>query len=88
MDAPPPEHPSQRDLDTRAKGELRLADTEASLKAFTSRGARRGCVASRPLAALLSEFAFAPDQEELLAQALSAVGDGLLMCREHSQQPR
>ena len=32
----------QRELDTRAKGELRFADTGASLKAFTSRSARGG----------------------------------------------
>jgi hypothetical protein len=36
---------------------------------------------------LLSEFAFALDQEELLAQALSAVGDGLLMIESTANNP-
>jgi len=36
---------------------------------------------------LLSEFAFALDQEELLAQALSAVGEGLLMIESTANNP-
>lgn len=76
----------QRQLDTRAKGELRLADTGASLKAFTSRSST-GLRSFSPAAVLLSEFAFALDQEELLAQALSAVGDGLLMIESTANNP-
>jgi len=76
----------QRELDTRAKGELRLADTGASLKAFTSRSST-GLRSFSPKAVLLSEFAFALDQEELLAQALSAVGDGLLMIESTANNP-
>jgi len=76
----------QRELDTRAKGELRYSDTGASLKAFTSRS-QTGLRSFAPTAALLSEFAFAPDQEELLAQALAAVGDGLLMVESTANTP-
>ena len=76
----------QRQLDTRAKGELRLADTGATLKAFTSRSST-GLRSFSPKAVLLSEFAFALDQEELLAQALSAVGDGLLMIESTANNP-
>ena len=76
----------RRELDTRAKGELRLADTEAVMKAFTSRSST-GLRSFSPIAALLSEFAFAPDQEELLAQALSAVGEGLLMIESTANNP-
>ena len=76
----------QRELDTRAKGELKLADTGASLKAFTSRS-QTGLRSFSPAAALLSEFAFAPDQDELLAQALAAVGDGLLMVESTANNP-
>ena len=76
----------RRELDTRAKGELKLADTGASLKAFTSRS-QTGLRSFSPAAALLSEFAFAPDQEELLAQALAAVGDGLLMVESTANNP-
>ena len=76
----------QRELDTRAKGELRFADTGASLKAFTSRS-QTGLRSFAPVAVLLSEFAFAPDQDELLAQALAAVGDGLLMIESTANNP-
>jgi len=76
----------QRELDTRAKGELRYSDTGASLKAFTSRS-QTGLRSFSPAAALLSEFAFAPDQDELLAQALAAVGDGLLMVESTANNP-
>ena len=76
----------QRKLDTRARGELRLADTGATLKAFTSRSGT-GLRSFSPKAVLLSEFAFALDQEELLAQALSAVGDGLLMIESTANNP-
>jgi hypothetical protein len=76
----------RRELDTRAKGELRLADTGAVMKAFTSRSST-GLRSFSPIAALLSEFAFAPDQEELLAQALSAVGEGLLMIESTANNP-
>lgn len=76
----------RRELDTRAKGELRLADTGATLKAFTSRSST-GLRSFSPKAVLLSEFAFALDQDELLAQALSAVGDGLLMVESTANNP-
>jgi hypothetical protein len=76
----------RRELDTRAKGELKYADTGASLKAFTSRS-QTGLRSFSPAGVLLSEFAFAPDQEELLSQALAAVGDGLLMIESTANNP-
>ena len=83
------EHPPavlKRKLKSKRKGEISYADTGASIKAFTSRSTT-GLRSFAPSTVLISEFAFAPDQEELLAQATAAVGDGLLIIESTANNP-
>ena len=67
-----------RPVETRARARLVYGDTGASLQAFTSRS-QTGLRSFTPAAALISEAAYAPDLEEVLAQVDAAVGDGLLI---------
>lgn len=76
----------QRQLDVRAKGEIVYGETGAGIKAFTSRSTT-GLRSYAPTAVLISEFAYAPDQDELLAQALAAVGEGLLIVESTANVP-
>ena len=83
------EHPPKllrRKLSTKAKGGIVYADTKASLKAFTSRS-ESGLRSFSPAAAVISEAAFAPDLEEVVAQVDAAVGDGLLMVESTANNP-
>lgn len=79
----------QRPLRTSNASELVLDDTGASLKAFTTRslgGGLRG--ENQTIAAVVSEFAYAPDQAEVLKQVEAAVGDkGLLIIESTAKQP-
>lgn len=62
-------------------------DTKASLKAFTTRS-NTGLRSFSPAAALISEAAYAPDLEEVLAQVDAAVGtDGLLIMESTAANP-
>jgi hypothetical protein len=76
----------QRPLRTSSKTQLVYGDTGASIQAFTSRSTT-GLRSYTPTAVLLSEFAFAPDQDELLAQATAAVGQGLLIIESTANNP-
>lgn len=68
-------------------GELVLDDTGASIKAFTTRS-KTGLRSFQPAAAVISEFAYAPNQDEVLKQADAAVGDnGLLIIESTAQNP-
>ena len=83
------EHPPkalQRKLSTKAKGGIVYADTKASIKAFTSRS-ESGLRSFSPAAAVISEAAYAPDLEEVIAQVDAAVGDGLLMVESTANNP-
>ena len=83
------EHPPtllHRKLASKAKGGITYADTGASIKAFTSRS-QSGLRSFSPAAAVISEAAYAPDLEEVIAQADAAVGDGLLMVESTANNP-
>ena len=68
-------------------GELVLDDTGASIKAFTTRS-KTGLRSFQPIAAVVSEFAYAPNQDEVLKQTDAAVGDqGLLIIESTAQNP-
>jgi hypothetical protein len=76
----------QRPIKTKSRGEIVYGDTGASLKAFTSRSST-GLRSFAPRAAAISEAAFAPDLEEVIAQADAAVGDGLLIIESTAKNP-
>ena len=76
----------QRPLRTHSRGTITYDDTGAGLKAFTSRSTT-GLRSFTPSAVLISEFAFAPDQAEVLAQADAAVGKGLLLIESTANNP-
>jgi len=76
----------QRPIQTKARGKVVYADTGASLQAFTSRS-QTGLRSFTPAAVLVSEAAYAPDLEEVIAQADAAVGDGLLMVESTANNP-
>ena len=62
-------------------------DTGASIKAFTSRS-NTGLRSFSPAAALISEAAYAPDLEEVLAQVDAAVGpQGLIIMESTAANP-
>ena len=80
-------HHLQRPLRIGNAGEIVLDDTGASIKAFTSRS-KTGLRSFQPAAAVVSEFAYAPNQDEVLKQADAAVGDaGLLIIESTAQNP-
>lgn len=70
----------------RARSRLVFTDTGASLQAFTSRS-QTGLRSFTPAAALISEAAYAPDLEEVIAQVDAAVGDGLLIIESTAKNP-
>ena len=77
----------RRGLKVSNAGELVLEDTGASIKAFTTRS-KTGLRSFQPAAAVVSEFAYAPNQNEVLKQADAAVGDaGLLIIESTAQNP-
>lgn len=76
----------QRQLDANAKGGITFQGTKASVKAFTARS-KDGLRSFSPAGALISEAAFAPDLEEVIAQVDAAVGDGLLMVESTANNP-
>jgi len=76
----------RRPIQTRAKARIVYGDTLASVQAFTSRSAT-GLRSFTPAAAVVSEAAFAPDLEEVIAQLDAAVGDGLLILESTANNP-
>lgn len=76
----------RRELSTSARGAIEFADTKASVKAFTSRS-ESGLRSFQPAAAVISEAAYAPDLEEVIAQVDAAVGDGLLIVESTANNP-
>ena len=76
----------KRPIATKAKSQIKYADTGASLRSFTSRSST-GLRSFTPAAAIISEAAFAPDLEEVVAQADAAVGDGLLIVESTVNNP-
>jgi hypothetical protein len=82
------DHPPEllRRPTTSARSRLVYTDTGASLQAFTSRS-QTGLRSFTPAAALISEAAYAPDLEEVLAQVDAAVGDGILIIESTAANP-
>lgn len=83
------EHPPaifRRPIKTKARGQIVYRDTGASLQAFTSRS-QTGLRSFSPAAVLISEAAYAPDLEEVVAQADAAVGNGLLIMESTARNP-
>lgn len=76
----------KRELSTSARGAIEFADTRASVKAFTSRS-ESGLRSFQPAAAVISEAAYAPDLEEVIAQVDAAVGEGLLIVESTANNP-
>ncbi|UCC74406.1 MAG: hypothetical protein JSV86_07575, partial [Gemmatimonadota bacterium] len=76
----------RRPIATQAKNRIKYGDTGAELRAFTSRS-QTGVRSFQPIAALVSEAAFAPDLAEVVAQADAAVGEGLLILESTAQNP-
>ncbi len=76
----------RRDLEQDSATEARFRDTGASLSSWTA-GGRGGTRSVALTAAHLSEFAFYPDQEELLAQVLATVGAGQVVIETTPNAP-
>ena len=76
----------RRPIATQARNRIKYGDTGAELRAFTSRS-QTGVRSFQPIAALVSEAAFAPDLAEVVAQADAAVGEGLLILESTAQNP-
>jgi hypothetical protein len=76
----------KRPILTRARGRIVYGDTRAEIRAFTSRS-QTGLRSFSPRAVLISEAAYAPDLEEVVAQADAAVGDGLLIVESTANNP-
>jgi hypothetical protein len=76
----------QRPIRTKARNRIVYDDTGASLQSFTSRSAT-GLRSFTPAGAVISEAAYAPDLEEVIAQADAAVGDGLLIIESTADNP-
>lgn len=76
----------KRKLSTSKSGAIEFDDTKASIKAFTSRS-ESGLRSFSPAAAVISEAAYAPDLEEVVAQVDAAVGDGLLLVESTANNP-
>lgn len=69
-----------------ARTRIVFSDTGASIQTFTSRS-QTGLRSFTPAAALISEAAYAPDLEEVIAQVDAAVGDGLLIVESTAANP-
>jgi hypothetical protein len=76
----------RRPIKTKARNRIVYGDTGASLQAFTSRSTT-GLRSYTPSAVLISEAGFAPDLEEVIAQADAAVGEGLLIVESTVNNP-
>lgn len=76
----------RRPIATKARSRIVYADTRAEVRAFTSRSST-GLRSFSPRAVLISEAAYAPDLEEVVAQADAAVGDGLLIVESTANNP-
>ena len=76
----------KRPIRTKARSRIVYDDTGAEIRAFTSRSTT-GVRSFQPIAALISEAAYAPDLAETIAQADAAVGDGLLIVESTAQNP-
>ena len=76
----------RRSIRTQARSRIVYDDTGASLQAFTSRS-QTGLRSFSPAAVLISEAAYAPDLDEVLAQADAAVGEGLLIVESTANAP-
>jgi hypothetical protein len=76
----------KRPIRTKARSRIVYDDTGAEIRSFTSRSTT-GVRSFQPMAALISEAAYAPDLEETIAQADAAVGDGLLIVESTAQNP-
>ena len=76
----------KRPVRTKARNHIVYGDTGASLRSFTSRSST-GLRSFVPAAAVISEAAYAPDLEEVIAQADAAVGDGLLIIESTADNP-
>ena len=76
----------RRPIQSQARSRIVYADTGASLQAFTSRS-QTGLRSFTPAAVLVSEAAYAPDLEEVLAQADAAVGEGVLIAESTANSP-
>ena len=70
----------------RSRSVITYLDTQASMQAFTARSST-GLRSFTPAAAMISEAAYAPDLEEVLAQVDAAVGDGLLIVESTAANP-
>lgn len=68
------------------QGAVVWPDTGASIRAYTSRS-QTGLRSFAPAAALISEAAYAPDLEEVIAQVDAAVGEGLLIVESTARNP-
>lgn len=79
--------PFLRRPQTSSKVAFEYADTGASIRAFTSRS-KTGLRSYSPAAALISEAAYAPDLDEVLAQVDAAVGpNGLILMESTANNP-
>ena len=76
----------RRDLEVDSATEAKFRDTGASLASWTA-GGRGGTRSVALTAAHLSEFAFYPDQPELLAQVLATVGRGQVVIESTPNAP-
>jgi hypothetical protein len=76
----------QRDLYVDSADDTIFADTKAGFSGFTT-GGRGGTRSFEFSGAHLSEFAFYTDPDEVLAQALSTVGDGPLVIESTVNAP-
>jgi len=75
-----------RQVEPRTRSRIVYEDTGASIQAFTSRS-QTGLRSFTPAAALISEAAYAPDLEEVIAQVDAAVGEGLLIVESTAANP-
>lgn len=69
----------QRRLETDSRGTLKWADTGSELRTFSA-GGKAGATRSYSFTSChISEFAFFDDQNELLSNVISSVGDGQIV---------
>ena len=71
--------PLQRKLSKSSARTLRLGDTGAELRSFTASGKAGATRSFAFSSAHLSEFAFFPDQSDLLANVMASAGEGQII---------
>lgn len=76
----------QRPIENKGRTRIKYGDTGSEIKSFTSRSTT-GLRSFQPIAAVISEAAYAPDLEEVIAQADAAVGNGLLILESTAKGP-